>query len=100
MLVFSRAGGLLTLAPAFSGQSVPIIIRVALAFLLATIFVTIVPSPGKVPDHFLLFVLAIGHEIVVGLLMGMAVRLIFYALEMAGQIMSTEIGLRMSSSLD
>jgi flagellar biosynthesis protein FliR len=100
MLVFSRAGGLLALAPAFSGQSVPIVIRVALAFLISTIFVTIVPSPGPVPHHFLLFVLGIAHEIVVGLLMGMAVRMIFYALEMAGQIMSTEIGLMMSSSLD
>jgi flagellar biosynthetic protein FliR len=100
MLVFSRAGGLLTLAPAFSGQNVPVIIRVALAFFLSTIFVTIVPTPGQVPNHFLLLVLAIAHEIVVGLLMGMAVRFIFYALEMAGQIMSTEIGLTMSSSLD
>jgi len=100
MLIFSRAGGLLTLAPAFSGQSVPVVIRVALAFLLATIFLTLTPLPQEVPNHFLLFVLAIGHEIVVGLLMGMAVRLVFYALEMAGQIMATEIGLMMSSSLD
>lgn len=100
MLIFSRAGGLLTLAPAFSGQSVPAVIRVALAFLLATIFVNLVPLPREVPNHFLLLALALAHEIVIGLLMGMAVRLIFYALEMAGQIMSTEIGLMMSTSLD
>ncbi len=100
MLIFSRAGGLLMLAPAFSGQSVPVVIRVALAFLLATIYVTLVPLPQAAPEHFLLLVLAIAHEVVVGLLMGMAVRLVFYALEMAGQIMATEIGLMMSSSLD
>ncbi|MEA3212864.1 MAG: flagellar biosynthesis protein FliR [Chthoniobacter sp.] len=100
MLIFSRAGGLLALAPAFSGQSVPVVIRVALAFLLATIFVNLAPVPRVVPGHFLLFVLAIGHEVIVGLLMGFAVRFIFYALEIAGQIMATEIGLIMSSSLD
>ena len=100
MLVFSRAGGLLALAPAFSAQSVPVIIRVALAFLLATVFHGLVPLPKEVPNHFLLFVLAIGHEIIVGLLMGFAVRFIFYALEIAGQIMATEIGLMMSTSMD
>lgn len=100
MLVFSRAGGLLALAPAFSGQSVPVVIRVALAFLLATMFVSLVPMPREAPNHFLVFTLAIGHEVVVGLLMGFAVRFIFYALEMTGQIMATEIGLMMSSSLD
>lgn len=100
MLVFSRAGGLLTIAPAFSGQNIPVIIRIALAFFLATIFVNLIPPQPGIPDHFLLLVLAIAHEIVVGLLMGMAVRLVFYALDMAGQIMATEIGLMNSSSLD
>ena len=101
MLIFSRAGGLLALAPAFSGQSVPLVIRVALAFLLARMFVsaradcrrkcrvTSSCSSWRSP-----------MRVAVGLLMGMAVRLIFYALEMAGQIMATEIGLMMSTSLD
>jgi flagellar biosynthetic protein FliR len=100
MLVFCRAGGLLALAPAFSGQTVPAVIRVALAFLLATMLVNVVPLPREAPQQFLLFVLAIGHEVLIGLLMGMGVRLIFYTLEMTGQIMATEIGLMASTSLD
>ena len=100
MLVFSRAGGLLALAPAFTGQSVPVVVRVAMSFLLACILAGLVPSPGPAPAHFLLIVLAIAHEIMVGLLMGMASRLVMFAVEMAGQMMATEIGLMMSSSLD
>jgi flagellar biosynthetic protein FliR len=100
MLIFSRAGGLLALAPAFSGQNVPMVIRVALAFLLATLFLGVVPVPAATPDKFLIFVLAIAHEVIVGLLMGLAVRLVFYSLEMAGQMMSTEIGLTLSSTMD
>jgi flagellar biosynthesis protein FliR len=100
MLIFCRAGGLLALAPAFSGQSVPVVIRVALAFLLATMLTSTVSVPKESPQQLLLFVLAIGHEIVIGLLMGMAVRFIFYALEMTGQMMATEIGLMASTSLD
>lgn len=100
MLVFSRAGGLLALAPAFSAQSVPIVYRIAIAFFLATIVHSLAPLPKEVPGHFLLLILGIGHEVIVGLLMGLGVRLVFYALEMAGQIMATEIGLTTSTSLD
>ena len=100
MLVFSRAGGLLALAPVFSGQTVPVIVRVALSFLLAWILVGLVPSPGPPPAHFLMILLAIAHEVMVGLLMGLASRFIMFAIEMTGQMMATEIGLMMSSSLD
>jgi len=100
MLVFFRAGGLLALAPAFSAQAVPVIIRVALAFLLSMLINSLVPLPHETPGHFLLFVLAIGHELVIGLLMGLAVRFVFYALEMAAQIMATEIGLIVTTTLD
>jgi flagellar biosynthetic protein FliR len=100
MLVFCRAGGLLALAPVFTGQAVPVIVRVAMSFLLACMLVGIVPSPGPAPAHFLLITLAIAHEVMVGLLMGMASRFIMFAVEMAGQMMATEIGLMMSSSLD
>ena len=100
MLVFSRAGGLLALAPVFSGQTVPVIVRVALSFLLAWILVGLVPSPGPPPAHFLMILLAIAHEVMVGLLMGLASRFVMFAIEMTGQMMATEIGLMMSSSLD
>ncbi len=100
MLIMSRVGGLFALAPIFSGQNVPVVIRIALGFLLSMLLMSIVPLPGEVPAHFLLLILAVAHEVVVGLLMGLAVRLIFYALELAGQIMATEIGLVMTSSLD
>jgi flagellar biosynthetic protein FliR len=100
MLILSRAGGLMALAPAFSAQAVPVIIRIAVALLLTTIIHRVVPVPSEVPQHFLVLILAVAHEVIVGLLMGLAVRLVFYALEMAGQVMATEIGLMMSSSLD
>ncbi len=100
MLIFCRAGGMLTILPIFSAQTVPVAVRLALALMLGWLVFGLIPTVGAPPGNFILFVLAIAHEIVVGLLMGMAVRLVFYALEMAGQIMATEIGLIMSSSLD
>ncbi|MGC3991892.1 MAG: flagellar biosynthetic protein FliR [Chthoniobacteraceae bacterium] len=100
LLIFFRAGGLITILPVISSAGVPVILRLALAMMLSVLVYALVPSLGAPPDSILLIILGVAHEVVVGLLMGMAVRLLFYALEMAGQIIATEVGLIMSSSLD
>lgn len=100
LLIFCRAGGLITILPVISSAGVPVILRLALAMMLSVLIYALVPTLGAPPASIVLVILGVMHEVVVGLLMGMAVRLIFYALEMAGQIIATEIGLIMSSSLD
>ncbi len=99
MMVFIRTGALLMLMPVFSGQSVPVQVRIALAGLLSFIASGFVHVTG-VPADVLSLILASMRELFIGLLMGFAVRLIFYAIEFAGQIMSTEMGLAMSAQID
>jgi flagellar biosynthetic protein FliR len=99
MMVFIRAGGLLALLPVFSGQNVPVQIRLAIAVFLAYITGAYVHVTG-VPADLLVLITVSVRELLIGLLMGFAVRLIFYTIEFAGQIMSTEIGLTMSSQID
>jgi flagellar biosynthesis protein FliR len=98
-LVFARAGALLAVFPLFSAQTVPIQLRVGLAGLIAFLASPFLPAM-TLPDSFwsvagLLFV-----EISVGLLLGFVCRLIFFALDMAGGIISTEIGLMLSSNFN
>lgn len=99
MMVFIRTGGLLLLMPVFSGQGVPVQLRIAFAGLLAFIVSGFVHAAG-VPADVLALILASMHELLIGLLMGFALRLIFYSIEFAGQIMSTEMGLVMSAQID
>lgn len=100
MMVFLRAGGMLSLLPVFSGQNIPIAVRVALAGLIALVTAGVVPVPEALPSHVILLVLASAKELLTGLMMGFAVRLVFYAIEFAGQLMSTEIGLVVSAQMD
>ena len=100
MMAFIRAGGLLMMTPVFSGKMIPIPVRLALAGFLAYAATGFVPMPAAIPGDMLTLILGSLHELVTGLLMGLAVRLVFFAIEMAGQIISTEIGLVMSAQLD
>jgi flagellar biosynthetic protein FliR len=100
MMVFIRAGGLLALLPVFSGQSVPVQIRLAVALLLAYLAGAQVHLIGAVPVDMIQFITAAVREMFIGLLMGFSIRLIFHAIEFAGQVMSTEIGLTVSSQID
>jgi len=100
MMVFIRAGGLLALLPVFSGQSVPVQIRLAIAILLAYLAGAQVHLSTAVPSDAIGLTAVAVRELFIGLLMGFAIRLVFYAVEFAGQVMSNEIGLNVSSQID
>ncbi len=100
LFVFIRAGTLLFAIPVFSGRLVPVPARLALALLLAIIVTPLLP-PGFSPPRTLVDVIFTGfQEMLAGLLMGMAVRIVFSTINFAGHIISTEMGLVMSSSVN
>lgn len=100
MLVFLRSSGLFLLMPAFSGTMIPSTVRIAIsatiAYLLSPLYVDLVPMP----THWFAFVLMVLEEVFVGIFMGFAIRFLFYALEMAGEIISVQIGLSQSTNID
>lgn len=100
MMVFVRAGGLLVMMPVFSGQNIPIQIRVAIAAMLAVVITGFVRSPAELPPDIVTLIFIAARELLIGLIMGAVARLIFFAIEFAGQVMSTEMGLMMSAQVD
>ena len=98
MLVFVRAGALFSIFPLFSGANVPPRVRIALAGILALLI-----SPGVVnpvdPANLQLhqLILLLISEVTVGVFMGYLCRLVFYAVQLAGHFISTEIGLQTST---
>ena len=100
MMAFIRSGGLLALSPVFLGKMIPVPLRVALAAFLAYVVSGNVHGPVPLPGDVVTLVLSAAHELMIGLMMGLGMRLVFYSIEMAGQIISTEIGLVMSAQID
>ena len=93
LIAFARIGAVLMVLPAFSEESIPPRIRL-LAALGITLSLTgllkpLLPHP---PSDGALAALVIG-ELVIGLALGMIVRIMFFAVTIAGSLMSLQTGL-------
>lgn len=99
-MVFLRASGLLVVFPVFSAPSVPVQIRVALGALLAFLVSPMVPSGLASGMDMAGLIGLMAMEVGIGLLIGFVCRMVFYAVEMAGAIISTEIGLSLPPSFN
>jgi flagellar biosynthetic protein FliR len=100
MLVFLRLGAFLFVLPFFNMANFPVTLRVALSAFGALLIAPILPPfPLDKLDFLGLFGVMI-QEIAVGLLLGFVSCMIFYAVELAGNFISTELGLNTAAILD
>lgn len=97
-MVFVRAGAMLSIFPIFSAAAMPIRIRIALAGFLAMLTMPGVSLPADFLEQNLIgFAGIVAKEAVFGLLLGFVVRLVLFAVGLAGHYIGTELGLQLSS---
>jgi len=98
MMVFLRSLGIILQLPLLAGRPIPIPMRVGLSVCIATLLSGVLPVP-PVPAGIWPLVAAVAGEVMLGLALGWVARLVFTAVEMAGRIISTEIGLSASPGM-
>jgi flagellar biosynthetic protein FliR len=100
LLVFLRISAFLLVLPFFSATNFPVTMRIALSAIAA---VLLAPTlPGFPLNHLGTFSLmgVMGQEIAIGLLLGFVARIVFYAVDLAGNIIATEMGLQMAQIMN
>ena len=96
----TRILGLIAAAPIFGNTSVPVPVKVSLGVILAAIMAPAIPAlPAADPMSMAGFLILI-QELLIGLAMGFAMRIVFAAVEMAGEISSLTMGLGFASVYD
>ncbi len=100
LLVFLRVSAMLSVFPVFSAANFPVQLRLALGALLAALISPVMPALAAQPHDLWGMVALMATEVGIGLLLGFTSRIIFFALDMAGAIISTEIGLQLPSSVN
>lgn len=98
MMVFLRSIGIVLQLPVVANRPIPVTVRIGLCVLLSNLVAGIVPA-GRVPLEVPALFGAVIGEVIVGLALGFVVRLSFAAVEMAGRVMSTEVGLSASPGM-
>ena len=100
LLVFLRASALLSIFPVFSATNFPVQIRIALGALLSFLVAPLVPVVSLAQFDFWAVSGLMAMEVGFGLLLGFVSRMLFYALEIAGGLIATEMGLMVPAGIN
>jgi len=100
LMIFLRVGAFLLVLPFFSVVNFPATMRVALSALIALLL-----APLLAPFHaekldFISLLNAMIQELSVGLLLGFLSRMVFYAVDLAGNIIAAQMGLNLAAVFD
>lgn len=96
----TRILALISAAPLFGNASVPASVKVGLGVMVALIVAPPVPALPATDPTSLAGLLILLQEMLIGLAMGFTVRVIFAAVEMAGEISSLTMGLGFATFFD
>jgi flagellar biosynthetic protein FliR len=97
---FLRVLALFSSLPVFAQRSVPMRLRVALAFLIAFCAQASLPAMPVIALDSANAVLAMIQQVLIGVSLGFAVRLVFAAVEFAGELIGLQMGLNFAGFFD
>ena len=100
VLVLLRTGTFFLGIPLFAGRLIPVRIRMAFGLMLSLLISPYVPADLELSTHYVGVIILAMNEVCVGLLLAMMVRMVFFAVELAGYLISYEIGLMASNSIN
>ena len=100
LLPLVRILGLLAIAPVFAHTVTPARVKIGLGVLLAVIVAPTLPSITAFDPLSLGGLMLIGQQLVIGLAMGFAMRIVFAAVEFAGEVAGMTMGLGFAAFFD
>lgn len=96
----TRIMGVLSVAPLFGNTSVPARVKIGLGILLSMVIAPSVPAIPALDPMSWAGLLILAQQMVIGLAMGFAVRIVFAGVEMAGEITGMTMGLGFATFFD
>jgi flagellar biosynthetic protein FliR len=96
----TRILGMIAAAPVFGNTGVPMLIKLSLGVLLAAIVAPVIPSMPAVDPTSWAGILILAQEMLIGAAMGFALRLVFAAVEFAGEVASNTMGFGFATFYD
>ena len=97
---FFRVLGLFTSAPVLSQKSIPRRVRMGLSLLIVIAAQPSLPPMPNVSVNSADAFMVIAQQVLIGLTMGFAARVVFAAIEFAGEIVGLQMGLNFASFFD
>lgn len=99
LFVLIRTGAILFVAPIFGAVNVPMQVKLGLTLLIALIITPLTPFV-PMPENILSMAVSLLGEVLIGVLIGLAIKFIIAGIEFAGQIASFQMGIGMATAYD
>jgi len=100
-LVLTRISGLVMTAPIFGDRAVPVRVRALLAVGLAVLVTPVCWNvPFDVPTNILDYLILVGGDLLVGITLGIGLKILFSGLQIAGQIAGQMSGMHLADVFD
>lgn len=100
-LVLARISLVLFMLPIFSAQMLPRMVKASLALILSLLLFSVVEAdPARFPDGPVETALLLISEAMIGLTLGLCVRLFFGSVQLAGQVIGFQMGFSMINVVD
>ena len=100
ILVLFRVSGLAMFGPLLGLQSVPIIVRAMIMFVISMAVWPLVPGIVFQPENWVGLTVSVTSEIMIGASMGLILFFIFTGIKMGAEMISQQMGLSMSRMVD
>jgi flagellar biosynthesis protein FliR len=100
LLIFFRVLSILWLLPIFSMRSVSVLFKVSFSIVTSLLITEFVPYSATLANDPYAMLLAVLREVLVGLSIGFAIRLLFMAVQAAGEIISFQTGFAFARVVD
>lgn len=101
LLVLARIASMLMLAPVFGERGVPQTVRLMIVLPLTVLVVPLVPQPDAPLTLFSApWVSAMAQQVLIGIAMGLTLRLVFEAFALAGELIANSMGLGFAQLAD
>lgn len=100
-LIFARFLALFSVAPGYSGDSLPFFSRFALSFITAAIITPVAEMPDSlIADLNRAYILIVLEQAAIGIFIGISMQFLFAAYQLAGEFFSVQMGFGISEVLD
>ncbi len=100
LLVFARMAGIIIFNPLLSRNTIPAVLRAAIAFGVTILIAPMVPLPENYDSGMADFLIYFGKEMFIGFLLGYVFNVFYYMLMTTGDILDMSFGLAMAKVFD
>lgn len=100
LYIVARVSGFVLFNPILGRNNLPTLFRAGFILVLSAFTASITTQTTAVPAQMLVFSIEILKELLIGYILGLVMHLFFYIIQLAGQVMDTQMGMTMSQIYD